>query len=310
MSYLQEQRKIRLRFTDEGNPVTMLIVLNVLFFILLNFIEITYILGNAELSRFQTEVLQWFTLPALPETLFSRAWVLLTHMFTQDSIWRLIGNMLFLWAFGFLLQDLLGPKHTVPLYIYAALAGALLFVVSVNLVPRFAASAAQFHYSGAGAAIMGIAVAATALAPDYRIFPMINGGIPLWVLTLIYVIIDVAGLASMAFPHHLAHLGGAVLGFVYIRLVQRGAEPGAWMHHLYHWFFGLFTPGKKKPKPKVVSFEKEVFYNTKGSAPFKKTATVSQQRIDAILDKISQNGYDSLTQEEKDILRRAGEKDA
>ena len=73
MNDLQEQRKIRLRFTDEGNPVTMLIVLNVLFFILLNFIEITYILGNAELARFQTEVMQWFTLPALPETLFSRA---------------------------------------------------------------------------------------------------------------------------------------------------------------------------------------------------------------------------------------------
>ena len=307
MNDLQEQRTTRLRFTDEGNPVTMLIVLNVLFFILLNFIEITYILGNAELSRFQTEVMQWFTLPALPETLFSRAWVVFTHMFTHDSIWRLIGNMFFLWAFGFLLQDLVGPRHTVPLYIYGAIAGAFLFVLSVNVIPRFAGAAAQFHYTGAGAAIMGIAVAATATAPDYRIFPMINGGIPLWVITLIYVIVDVAGLASMAFPHHLAHLGGAVTGFVYIRAVQRGAHPGEWMHRLYHWFFNLGKKGvTKTPKP---SLKKQVFYKTKGNPPFKKTASVTQQRIDALLDKISQDGYDSLTQEEKEILKRAGEKD-
>jgi len=307
MNDLREQSKIKLRFTDEGNPVTMLIVLNVLVFILLNFIEIMYILGNTELSLFQTEVMQWFTMPAMPETLFSRAWVVLTHMFTQESIWRLIGNMFFLWAFGFLLQDLYGLRHTAPLYIYGALAGALLFVLSVNLIPRFAESAAQLHYTGPGAAIMAIALAATTAAPNYRIFPMINGGIPLWVITLIYVIVDVAGLASLAFPYHLAHLGGALTGFVYLKSVQRGADPGGWMHRIYHWFFNLGKPGVKKKAP--VSLKKQVFYNTKGNPPFKKTATITQQRIDVLLDKISQGGYESLSPEEKEFLKRAGEKD-
>ena len=157
---------------------------------------------------------------------------------------------------------------------------------------------------GASACVMAIAIAATITAPDYRVFPMINGGIPLWVITLIYVIIDFAGLASSAFPHHLAHLGGAALGYVYIKQIQNGKDPGEWMHRLYNWFIHLFDP-KEKPVKKTI--KKEVFYNTKGQQPFSKKPNVTQQRVDDILDKISQQGYQSLTQEEKDILKKAAD---
>lgn len=307
MSYQQVQRKSKIRFGQDGDALMMLIFINVSVFILLNFIQIIYVLSNMEVARFESEILNWVMLPANPETLITRPWVLLTHMFSHYSVWQMIGNMFFLWAFGYLLQDLVGNRHIVPLYIYGALAGAVLFLLSANLLPRFHAVIDTFHFAGASAAIMGIAIAATVTAPDYRVFPMINGGIPLWVITLIYVLIDFAGLASSSFPHHLSHLGGALLGFVYIKKVQGGSDPGAWMHRVSQWFFTLFEP-KEKPQKKPI--KKEVFYNTKGKEPYKKTPNLTQQRVDEILDKISQKGYHSLTQEEKDILKRASEKDS
>jgi hypothetical protein len=212
--------------------------------------------------------------------------------------------MIFLWVFGYIFQDLTGSRHVVPVYIYGALAGAFLFALSANVLPRFAAVIETFSFTGPGAAVMAIALAAAATAPDYRLFPMILGGIPLWVITLIYVLIDFAGLASEAFPHHASHLAGAIVGYLYVTQVRNGKDPGAWIHNLYNWFFNLFDPTKRKLKPVV---KKQVFYNTKGSAPFKKTLNVNEKRVDEILDKISSKGYDALTSEEKEVLRKASE---
>ena len=149
-----------------------------------------------------------------------------------------------------------------------------------------------------------IAIAATISAPDYRVFPMINGGIPIWVITLVYVIIDFAGLGSSSFSYHLAHLGGALMGFVYMKMVARGIDWSSWMHSCYNWFFHLFDPADK---PKKRSIQKEVFYNTKGQQPFLRKPNITQQRVDDILDKISQKGYELLSQEEKDILKKAAD---
>ena len=211
MNYLEAQRKSKIRFGEDGNALLMLIIINVSVFVLLNFIQIVYVLSNSTQELFVKEVLNWVILPGSPATLLTRPWVLLTHMVSHYSVWQMIGNMFFLWAFGYLLQDLMGNRHIVPLYIYGALAGALLFLLSANLLPRFQPLAGVTYLSGGAAAIMAIAIATTVTAPDYRVFPMINGGIPLWVITLIYVIIDFAGLASASFPTHLAHLAGCLL---------------------------------------------------------------------------------------------------
>lgn len=282
----------------------MLIVINVVMFIILNFINIVYVLSDSPAGLFETQVMRWFTLPAAPGDLITKPWVLLTHMFSQGDVWLLIGNMLFLWFFGYIFQDLTGNRHVVPIYIYGAIAGVVLFVLSANVLPRFSAVINSFHFTGAGAAVMAIAMAATATAPDYRVFPMILGGIPLWVITMIYVVINFAGLASAAFPYHLAHLGGALLGYVYVKQIQKGNDPGAWMHKLYHWFLHLFDPSKRKLKPVT---KQQVFYNTKGKEPFVKKPNINERKIDEILDKISAKGYESLTKEEQEILKKASE---
>ena len=139
MSYLQAEKKRRTMFGEDGDAVMRLIFINVMVFVILKFIEIVYQLTPIDMSLYKSQVLDWVGLPANLSTFITRPWVLLSHMIAQYSLWQLLGNMLFLWAFGFLLQDLVGNKHIVPLYIYGGLAGAVLFIASANLLPRFAA---------------------------------------------------------------------------------------------------------------------------------------------------------------------------
>lgn len=304
MNYMQSKVKRGIRFGEDGDALMMLIFINVMVFVIITFIKIVYQLTPINMELFQSQILDWVGFPADLTDFIKKPWVLLTHMIAHHSVWSLLGNMLFLWAFGFLLQDLIGNRHVVPIYIYGAAAGALFFVASANLLPGFRSAIGSFQLFGASASVMAIAIATTVTAPDYRVFPMINGGIPLWVITLIYVVIDFAGLASASFPYHLSHLAGAGMGFWYIRLIRNGNNPGEWMHRLYNWFINLFNPAAKAPKR---SMKKEVFYNTKGQQPFTRKPNVTEQRVDAILDKISRTGYQSLSQEEKDILKKAAE---
>jgi len=302
MSYMPAEKRKSVQFGEDDDALLMLIIINVVVFIILMFIKIVYQLTPIPLEQFKAHVLDWITLPASFKTFITRPWVIITHMFAQINVWSMIGNMIFLWAFGTLFRDLTGNRHVAPVYIYGCLAGAFFYVLSVNLFPQFRETANALSYTGAGAGVMAVAIAATITAPDYRIFPMINGGIPIWVITLIYVIIDFAGLASYSFPFHLAHLGGALMGFVYMKLLRSGNDWSLWMHSAYNWFFNLFNPANKPIKK---SIKQDVFYNTKGQKPFSKKSNITQQRVDEILDKISQQGYQSLTQEEKDILKKA-----
>jgi membrane associated rhomboid family serine protease len=307
MSYQQMERKGKIRFGEDGNALLSLIFVIVTAFLILIFIKIVYQLSGDQATfqeKFNAGIYSWTVLPANLSTFITRPWTIVTHMISHFDVWGMIGNMIFLWSFGYLLQDLTGNKHIVPLFVYGCLAGALLFMISANVLPKFAAQINSFQYTGASAGILAIAIAATVTAPDYRLFPMINGGIPLWVLTLIFVVIDLTGHANKGFPEMLAHVGGGLTGFLYVKQMQKGNNPGSWMHRFYFWFVHLFDPKQKPEKP---SLKQEVFYNTKGKQPFTKSPSITQQRVDAILDKINQKGYNSLTQEEKDILKKAGE---
>jgi hypothetical protein len=132
---------------------------------------------------------------------------------------------------------------------------------------------------------------------------MLNGGIPLWVITSIYVIIDLATIPVSNPGGHIAHLAGALTGLLFMYSFRRGYDWGEWMNNFWDWFTNLFNPDKPK-KGKVIKHE--LFYKSTAK-PYKKTPNVTEQRVNEILDKISQKGYDSLSEEEKDLLKRASQ---
>jgi len=259
--------------------------------------------GNKE-PVFDAEILNWFILPSNLKTLATRPWTILTYMFMHVEPMHMIGNILWLWAFGYILQDLSGPKKIIPIFIYGGLAGGIFYVISYNLIPVLSEASQFSNLLGASAGVMAVAIATTALAPGYRIFPMINGGIPLWVLTLIFVVLDFAMITGNNTGGHLAHLAGAATGFIFVHQMRRGRDWSNWMNSFFDWVNNLFNPDKRSWKKTA---KDELHYKSKGTQPFKKIPNITQKRIDEILDKINQQGYRFLTEEEKEILKRASE---
>ncbi|MEP7141637.1 MAG: rhomboid family intramembrane serine protease [Ferruginibacter sp.] len=296
----------RLTLGSDGNALVALFTINVVFFLLLIIIGVAYSFFQGNETAFKAQVVQYFEMPAGLTRLSERPWTILTYMFSHTGVMHIISNMLWLWAFGFILQELTGNKKLIPIYIYGGLAGALVFILATYLIPVLNPLIDSSSLLGANAATMAVAVATTTLAPHYRFFRNLNGGIPIWILTLIYILLDFVGVASLNAAFSLSHLGGGLAGFLFVYLLRKEKDGSIWMNNFYNWFMNLFNPHKKND---TASIKEKVFYKSDGRKPYHKTSNVTQQRVDEILDKINQKGYHFLTDEEKNILKRAAEED-
>jgi membrane associated rhomboid family serine protease len=306
MRVLEDNERKRMVLGQDGNALVQLVVVNAVLFVILKFIWLIYLLNSLNPAAYDTNVLNWFALPASMDKLSSRPWTVLTYMFSDSHIPRFIGNMFWLWCFGYILQDLTGNRKLIPIYLYGGLAGAVFFVLSYAVFPQLQTTLPVARLIGCNAAIVALAVATTAVAPDYRIFPMINGGIPLWILTLLFLLIDFSSISRGDSGAYIANLAGGAAGFFFIYQLRRGHDGSVWINQVFDWSNDLFNPNKKR---KVRSPKDEFYYKVSGTQPFKKIPNVTQQRIDEILDKINQQGYRFLTDEEKEILKRAADEE-
>ncbi len=306
MSFYKQKRGRRLTIGQDGNTLTMLIAVQLVIFVVLAFVKVVYYFrGGDAMSLYESQVLSWVALPADLPVLLARPWTLLTHMFVHDAVGHIIANMIWLWVFGYIFQDLTGNKKLVPLFFYGALTGAVAFILSYNIIPALHPALGEAKAIGASAGIMAIAIGATVLSPGYRIFPMINGGIPLWVVTLLFAILDLATIPYNNPGGHIAHLAGAGMGLVFVRQLQQGREWGEWINRFFDWANNLFNPAK----PARGQASKTQLYYKSTVTPFKKTVHLTQQKVDEILEKIHQKGYHTLNDEEKEVLKRASKED-
>ncbi|HUR11763.1 MAG TPA: rhomboid family intramembrane serine protease [Flavitalea sp.] len=302
---LRENRyKRTLMLGQDGNTLVFLMMVLAVVFCIFKFIYVAYRLSGFSEESFMVSIFNWFCLPADTGAILQKPWTIITYMFIHHGVWHFLGNMLWLWAFGYILQDLTGNRKLIPIFLYGGLAGALLYVISFNVFPFFAPAVPVSTLHGASAGVMAVAIATTTLAPGYRIFPMIHGGIPLWILTIIFVVIDFASIPGANGGGSIAHLGGATIGFIFMKQLNQGRDWSNWMNQFADWATNLFNPEKKEWKKTA---KKEHFYNTRGAQPYKKIPNVTQKRIDEILDKINQKGYRYLSEEEKEILKRASQ---
>src|SRR5258705_889739 len=128
MSYFEQEYKRRLSLNQDGNALITLISINLIFFVLFAFVNVIYFFSfpqPAADQHFQTDIYTNLALPASLHEFAKRPWTLFTHMFYHYSVWHIISNMLWLWAFGYIMQDLTGTRKLIPVYLYAVVAGAL-----------------------------------------------------------------------------------------------------------------------------------------------------------------------------------------
>lgn len=294
---------------QRGNTLVLLLAILVIVFCIFTFIQLSMRLTStnreaADITYYKG-LFDWFRMPSNIDALLQKPWTAFTYMFMHDSVFHLVGNLIWIWVFGYILQDLTGNKTIIPLFIYGGLCGGILYLASMNLFPGLKERAPFTTLEGASAGGMAIAVATTLLAPNYRFFPMINGGIPLWVITVIYVIIDFARIAKdINTGGYISHVGGGLFGLLFMWQYRKGHDWSSGMSRFFQWFNNLFNPEKNAPKRVL---KEQHHYNTAGTQPYKKIPNLTQKRIDAILDKIGEKGYHQLSDEEKQILKRAAE---
>ncbi len=312
--YKEYNRITKRRFTlgQPGNALFSLFAINMVGFFIILLANVFSLYTHQKTVGYTGNGIEWFAVPANLTLLSEKPWTLFTFMFAQGGgapfalLLTMLSSMMWLWAFGYILQDLSGNRYIFPIYIYGSLAGAILFIIAANTIPLFSNNKNELLLFGAKTGTTTMAVAVATLSPGYRLFKNIGNGIPVWVLTTIYLVLNLYAALTTSDASSFAILGAGIAGFLFVYLLRKGKDAGEWMHQFYNWCNKLFVPNKKQEQNKVRS---KIFYTSGSEPPYNKKTNLTQQRVDEILDKINQKGYHFLTEEEKAILKRASEEE-
>jgi membrane associated rhomboid family serine protease len=280
-----------------GSNLTKLIYINISLFILISIVSIIgFLLNNPDIS---IKTLNLISVPASIKLLLARPWTLITYMFTHKDILHILFNMLWLYWFGIIFLEYLDQKKLVAVYLLGGISGAIVYIISFNVFPAFAGVVTESVAIGASASVMAIVIAIAAYVPDYTVNLLLFGRIKIKYMALAIFILTSIMDFSVNSGGKLAHIGGALFGYLYTVNLRRGHDIGKWINRIIDFFVTIFKP-RKKLKVTYKKAATEYEYN--------KVKADHQARINSILDKISKGGYDSLTKEEKDLLFRESQK--
>lgn len=303
---LRDDINFALRRKDD--MVIRLITINVAVFLIM---VVLYVFSEISRVPLLGYITNWTALNSNAETFITRPWTILTYSFMHSmrSIFHIIFNMLWFYWFGKMIQDYLGKDKVLALYVLGAIAGGVFYLLSYNFIPYYIER--SFRTSnilvGASASVNAIVLAAATLLPNQRINLMFLGSIKITWIAAFVVLTSFLGTVGSNAGGNLAHLGGALIGFLYIRALNKGTDIGKWIISIRDFFANI-----GKPKSKMnVSYKNVKYTKVKDDKKSKKSTndgTVSQAEIDKILDKISKSGYESLTKEEKQKLFNASKK--
>lgn len=272
--------------------VLKIIVINTLIFLI-------FYLGSFFFKLSPSTLVSWFVLPTSFLEIVFQPWSFVTYAFLHAGFWHLFWNMYLLYWFGLYVLNLFTSKRFLTIYLLGAINGGLFYVLAYNLFPVF--NNISSNLMGASAAVLAIVIFIATYTPDaiVRIFTF---RIKLWQIGLVMVLLDLFQLPSSDNAGGLiAHMGGAIFGYVYAIHLKKGNDIGIWFENFMDLLVNLFKSNKYKHFKQV--------HKTKQSAPknTKRNPTTNHQiKIDRILDKIGKSGYDSLTKAEKDFLFKAG----
>jgi membrane associated rhomboid family serine protease len=281
---------IKTQFIQSSSKLTQIIVLNVAVFVLVGILRLFFFVTN-DLASFDLMTDYISLSPYIPNWL-TRIWTTITYAFVHFSFFHLLFNMLMLYWMGIIFTEFLGEKKIWPVYLMSAASGGITYVALYNLIPVFSASSQSPTMIGASAGVFGVMLAAATLLPDYQLSLLLIGPVRLKWIALALIILDIISIPLGNAGGHIAHLGGAFFGFVFIKSLQRGVDLSSW------WL--LFQRKQKKRTHLNVHIGSATRKNKE--TPRAKTDRDIQQRVDTILDKISKSGYESLSQDEKTFL--------
>lgn len=302
--------QLKYAFKRPNNGLFRIILINLIVFAVLIVLRVILNLSGAQ------EAYEWLMLqlmmPADIGTFLRKPWTLITYMFAHVDFFHILFNVLFLYWFGQLIMEYLGSRKLVNIYVLGGIAGGITYLLIYNLLPFYRAEVPVSVLLGASAGVSAMIVAAATLMPNHSFVLMFIGPVKIKYIAIFLVVFkSFVGLDGSNAGGELAHLGGALLGFVYILQLRNGHDIGYWVSGSLDWIAGLFS----RRSPIKVTHRREKAYTASRTSTQRaqqpQAGTVgkaTQQEIDAILDKISAKGYESLTKEEKQKLFNASKK--
>jgi membrane associated rhomboid family serine protease len=234
----------------------------------------------------------------VPKVLDGQVWRLVTYAFLHDptSIWHILFNMVALWFFGTQLETIYGWKEFLAFYLFGALFGGVAFTLA-NL-----AELNGPFCLGASAAVMAVMVVCACLFPQQKILIFWVVPVPIWIAVALYVVMDVTGLlggmpgARTAFS---GHLGGAAFGFAYWywewRILNLLPDLSGWRRERSRANLRIYREDGAEVPQAVPA----------GGFPADEHL---EAKMDALLEKISRFGQNSLTDSEREFMKKAAER--
>lgn len=283
----------------QGSIVTRLIYINVIIFLVLR-------LSLYIFSRFHLEgnvIMQFLQMPSEWVSIATRPWTILTYMFVHLDFWHLFMNMLWMYFFGEMFLRWFNSRQLGGLYILGGLVGGLFFAFFFNLLPIREGEANTCYLMGASAAVLALGIAVAFFRPNEPIRLFLLGTLKLKYLAVIMIVLDMLSLDSNNAGGSLAHLGGALTGLVFGFSLRKGVDLTVWINPCLDWFANLIPSRRRKIKTAYRRSKNEQANKTgdldNGNQNHKEKET---DRLDIILDKIKESGYESLSETEKQQL--------
>jgi len=275
----------------KGSALTKLIYINLAVFLAVK-------LTGVFIDLFQLNPgfypVNWLSVTANISELVYRPWGLFTYMFVHEGFLHILFNLIWFYWFGQIFLNYFSNKKLISLYILGGLTGAILYIIAFNIFSIYNPSIPMI---GASAAVIAIVVAISFYIPDHLIYLMFIGPVKLKYIALVSILIDILSITSSNAGGHIAHLGGALFGYIYISQIKRGRNITKGFDRFMDKIFSLF-----KLRPKIKVSYKNNSNNSDMDMQYNQSKAEKQKEIDRILDKIAQSGYDSLTKSEKEML--------
>ena len=279
----------------KGTILNKLIYVNIGMFLLFSILEVLSFMFQFDISP----LLNKLYLPAENSRLISQPWTFITYMFLHSGFMHLLFNMLWLHFGGKIFLQYLHPKQLLSTYILGGFSGGLLFIIAYNYIPSLQGHLYGSQALGASASVLAIIVAIATYTPNYSVqFPFI-GFVKLKHIAIFSVALDIISIPKGNTGGHIAHIGGAIFGYIYIKQLQKGNDFSTGFSNFLERLFNTF---KNKSKLKTVHKRARTDYE------FNAGKSAQQKEIDKVLEKISKSGYESLSKKEKATLFSASKK--
>ena len=276
--------------------VVKLIIVNLGVFLLFNIINVILFLFNSEDNFYL--IVEFFSVPSSIKQLVFHIWTPITYMFLHIDFWHILGNMLWLFFLGRILIEYIKEKDFLALYLLGGLAGAAMYILAYNVFPVFSDIKIFSTAIGASASVTAIVIAIATYKPNKEVYFFGVLRIKLVFIAIVMIIFDITLLNGDNAGGHFAHIGGAIYGFFYGYYLKKNINIA---ENFSNFVAKIFTIDFS-PKSKITIIKNNL--HTKNDVKYNSTIADIRREVDRILDKISQNGYQSLSKKEREFLKK------